>query len=126
MSGARARRHGTSGRDQSGGSRTESVLSRLVRRADDVGTGSGFSRAKERALTKGVRIGGAETGMLIRRVLTHGLTEIGYVTGCTRRCALEGCTGIRVDVLWADGRTTRPCTKGLVPYGRGKGNWRIK
>lgn len=102
------------------------LLRKLAGRADDVGTGSRFHRAKERALGAGVTVGGAEHGMLIRRVLTTGCTELGYVTGGTRRCQLEGCTGTRVDVLWADGRTTRPCTKGLVPYGRGKGNWRIK
>ena len=39
----------------------------------------------------------------------------GTATGSTRRCRLEGCTGIRVMVRWPNGKVTWPCTKGMVP-----------
>ena len=41
----------------------------------------------------------------------------GQVSGCAKstgyRCRMEGCTGVRLTVMWPDGRQTRPCTKGL-------------
>ena len=40
-------------------------------------------------------------------------SEKGVATGATRRCQLHGCTGVRVVTLWADGKTTYPCSKGM-------------
>lgn len=37
--------------------------------------------------------------------------QCGKVTG-TLRCQMEGCTGVRLNVLWKDGHRTRPCSKG--------------
>jgi hypothetical protein len=39
--------------------------------------------------------------------------ERGLTTGGMRLCSMEGCTGIRLDVKWPDGKRTRPCSKGL-------------
>jgi hypothetical protein len=49
--------------------------------------------------------------------------EYGERTGGTRRCPLEGCTGLRIYVRWPDGRITYPCTKGLIE--RSDGTWQI-
>ena len=38
---------------------------------------------------------------------------VGYATGSTRRCTLEGCNGTRYYVKWNHGRTTYPCIKGV-------------
>ena len=46
-------------------------------------------------------------------VYTREGNECGTATGATRRCQLEGCTGRRITVKWADGKRTMPCTKGL-------------
>lgn len=40
--------------------------------------------------------------------------EAGLVTGSVHRCRMEGCRGNRVSVRWPDGRTTYPCSRGLV------------
>ena len=37
----------------------------------------------------------------------------GRFAGTKRRCRLEGCTGTRMRVIWADGTSTWPCSKGL-------------
>ena len=37
----------------------------------------------------------------------------GKATGTTRRCTLEGCTGVRVGTRWPDGKITWPCSKGM-------------
>jgi len=39
--------------------------------------------------------------------------EKGRVTGSTMVCRLEGCLGRRIRVVWEDGRSTWPCSKGL-------------
>ncbi len=39
--------------------------------------------------------------------------EQGRVSGGTRICRLEGCTGLRIRVVWPDGHWTWPCSKGL-------------
>ncbi|MCZ8254431.1 MAG: hypothetical protein O9327_01965 [Polaromonas sp.] len=39
------------------------------------------------------------------------------------RCRLEGCTGRRLTVVWPDGKTTRPCSKGM--HQRADGHWQI-
>jgi hypothetical protein len=38
---------------------------------------------------------------------------IGRVTGGTRRCQLEGCTGLRIGVRWKDRKFTMPCSRGI-------------
>lgn len=38
---------------------------------------------------------------------------VGETTGSTRRCPLEGCSGVRVYVKWPDGHVTMPCTNSL-------------
>lgn len=40
--------------------------------------------------------------------------EKGRLTGGSRFCRLESCTGRRLGVRWPDGKLTWPCTKGLV------------
>lgn len=40
-------------------------------------------------------------------------TERGRITGGTRLCAMEGCGGLRIRVLWSDGRWTWPCSKAV-------------
>lgn len=44
-------------------------------------------------------------------------TETGVVTGVTKHCQMEGCTGVRLHVRWsgASGKTrsTWPCSKGM-------------
>ena len=30
----------------------------------------------------------------------------------SRKCAMEGCTGMRIHVKWPDGKSTYPCSKG--------------
>jgi len=38
----------------------------------------------------------------------------GRLTGSTRRCALAGCTGLRLYVRWPGGALTQPCSKGMM------------
>lgn len=35
----------------------------------------------------------------------------------SRRCTLEGCTGVRMHVKWPSGKSTYPCTKGCTQIG---------
>lgn len=35
----------------------------------------------------------------------------------SRRCTMEGCTGVRMHVKWTDGKSTYPCTKGCIQLG---------
>ena len=38
----------------------------------------------------------------------------GRATGRSSRCSLGGgCSGVRVSVVWDDGRRSRPCSEGL-------------
>ncbi len=48
-----------------------------------------------------------------RKIFTRNGGVRGLLTGTTRRCQLEGCSGIRVRAVWPDGSWTWPCTKGL-------------
>lgn len=43
-----------------------------------------------------------------------GRGKPGALTGTTRHCRLEGCTGRRLGVRWPDGKITWPCSKGLI------------
>ena len=42
----------------------------------------------------------------------------GIVGKGRRRCPLAGCNGLRVRVVWPDGKVTWPCSKGLLTYRR--------
>lgn len=35
----------------------------------------------------------------------------------SRRCQMEGCTGMRIHVRWPDGSSTYPCSKGCTQLG---------
>ena len=39
--------------------------------------------------------------------------HVGHLTGGSRKCQLEGCTGRALAVRWDDGKLTYPCTKGM-------------
>lgn len=47
-------------------------------------------------------------------VISRDGTERGKTTGAHYHCSMEGCTGHRVVVRWADGKITRPCSKGML------------
>lgn len=49
---------------------------------------------------------------------------VGYMTGATRHCTLEGCGGTRYYVKWNHGRATYPCIKGMV-WRKKKKHWQI-
>lgn len=40
--------------------------------------------------------------------------EAGKLTGSTRRCQMESCTGLRLGVRWEDGKLSWPCTRGMT------------
>jgi hypothetical protein len=48
----------------------------------------------------------------------------GVIIGATDRMCFEGCRGVRLSVRWKDGRTTYPCSKGLIL--RNDGAWQIE
>lgn len=48
-------------------------------------------------------------------VLSRDRKLRGVLTGGSRRCQLEGCTGRKLGVRWPDGKITWPCTKGMQP-----------
>lgn len=51
-------------------------------------------------------------------------TKVGFTTGTTRHCTLEGCRGIRVGVRWPGNKyLTWPCSKGMRITARG--HWQI-
>lgn len=50
--------------------------------------------------------------------------EIGFLTGGNYKCQMEGCRGARLSVRWADGKITRPCTKGMV-YSEDSRTWKM-
>ena len=47
-------------------------------------------------------------------ILSRNGTEAGVASGHTSRCRLEGCTGVRVSTKWPNGKTTFPCSKGMI------------
>lgn len=59
-----------------------------------------------------------------KEVLSRDGTEVGEVRG-RRRCQMEGCTGIRIRVKWADGKVTFPCSKGMKVRNKRKRVWQI-
>lgn len=38
----------------------------------------------------------------------------GMASGAIHLCPMEGCNGVRVSTKWPDGKTTYPCSKGLI------------
>ena len=46
--------------------------------------------------------------------------EKGTASGHTSRCRMEGCNGVRVSTKWPDGKTTYPCSKGLIYHPDGQ------
>lgn len=56
------------------------------------------------------------------KVVSRGGKHIGYTTGAVRRCALEGCNGLRIVVRWNKGNITYPCSAGME---RRKNVWHI-
>ena len=58
------------------------------------------------------------------KVVSRDGKDIGRGTGATHACTLEGCSGLRVTVRWADGRITHPCTKGM-DYNEATQTWHI-
>ncbi|MEJ6002498.1 hypothetical protein [Paucibacter soli] len=62
---------------------------------------------------------GKTASVVSRDGLTTGVASnlAGY------RCQMEGCTGRRLVVKWPDGKSTRPCTKGM--FTRPDGNLQI-
>jgi len=49
-----------------------------------------------------------------KAVFSNNGTEKGIASGRTSRCRMEGCNGLRVSTKWSDGKTTYPCSKGLI------------
>lgn len=47
-------------------------------------------------------------------IYSRDKSEKGATTGTSFPCSMHGCTGKRVTVRWADGKTTYPCSKGLL------------
>lgn len=58
-----------------------------------------------------------------RPIISRDGGTVGEVTGSTRRCQLEGCTGEQYFVRWPDGKRTWPCSKGIIP--ESDGTWKI-
>lgn len=47
------------------------------------------------------------------KMLSRNGSMIGEIKNLnSRRCKLEGCTGVRIHVKWPNGRSTYPCSKG--------------
>lgn len=60
-------------------------------------------------------------------VIARDQASVGYFTGGTRRCGLEGCGCLRLRTLWPDGHVTWLCTDGLGRHITDKpGTWRIR
>lgn len=55
-------------------------------------------------------------------VLSSDGTIKGKLTGGSRHCGMEGCTGKALAVRWEDGKLTYPCTKGMD---FNNGTWQI-
>jgi hypothetical protein len=47
-------------------------------------------------------------------VLSRDGKSLGEYTGAERCCTMEGCTGVRKQVRWPDGKSTWPCSKSIV------------
>jgi len=58
------------------------------------------------------------------KVHSRGGESTGKTTGRHRLCHLEGCRGLRLSVKWPDGKTTFPCTDGMI-WDEKKKEWKI-
>ena len=47
----------------------------------------------------------------------------GQVMGTFTPCQLVGCRGLRVWLIWPDGKKTKPCSEGIIKDGN---VWRIQ
>lgn len=47
-------------------------------------------------------------------VISREGDEIGKTTGVSYGCLIESCKGHRLEVVWADGSKTYPCTEGMT------------
>jgi len=56
------------------------------------------------------------------KVLSRDGKLTGVTSGSAHRCQMEGCMGLRISVKWKDGKTTFPCSKGML---RENGVWKI-
>ena len=73
---------------------------------------------------QGTTQGGAEAiSKPVTVVFNKDGSQQGTSSGSLYRCQMEGCTGRRMSVRWPDGKTTRPCTKGMTT--RQDGAWQI-
>lgn len=57
------------------------------------------------------------------RVVDRTGRRVGRGIG-VRLCQLDGCSGRRIITRWPGGKTTHPCTKGMLYHAR-KNEWRI-
>lgn len=57
-------------------------------------------------------------------VISRNGKSKGKTTGAHYRCTMDGCTGQRVVVRWRGGKTTRPCSKGMILSSSAK-TWKI-
>jgi len=48
------------------------------------------------------------------KVLSRDEKLVGVTTGSTHHCQMDGCIGHRISVKWEDGKTTFPCSKGMI------------
>jgi hypothetical protein len=51
-----------------------------------------------------------------RKCWTEGATEVGEITGVSRRSCFDGCAGPRLIVTWPDGKRTYPCARGMFRH----------
>lgn len=60
----------------------------------------------------------------VDRIISGSGDEVGEIRNKNSRpCRLEGCTGVRMHVVWPDGSVTYPCSKGC--YQVSPHLWRI-
>ena len=59
------------------------------------------------------------------KVFNREMTEQGELTGSSRLCSMDGCTGRRLGVRWPDGKLTWPCAKGML-FDPEKNQWVIR
>lgn len=51
----------------------------------------------------------------VDKILSRDGTKTGIIKNLrSRPCRMEGCTGMRMHVVWPDGRHTYPCSKGCT------------
>lgn len=58
-------------------------------------------------------------GRKFKNIRSRDNNEVGKFTGSTKRCTLEGCSGVRFAVRWNDGKLTWPCSDGIISDRKG-------